>query len=92
MNTIVFKKPFQFEGKEYTELTLDLDALTGQQLIESETETRALGDRTPMLEVSKSYQAVIAAKAAKVPCDLIKTLPAKEFSKVTVMVQNFLLE
>lgn len=89
---ITFRKPFTFEGKEYTEIKLDLDALSGKDVIDAEAEARAMGVRAIMLESAKAYQAIIAAKAAGVSVDLIQALPAKEFSSVTGEVQSFLLE
>lgn len=90
--TISFRKPFKFEEKEYTDLQLDLDSLSGKDVIEAETEARSMGVRAIMLESSKVYQAILAAKAAGVTIDLIQALPAKEFSSVTGEVQSFLLE
>ncbi|HWR07749.1 phage tail assembly protein [Sporomusa sp.] len=90
--TIPLRKSFTFEGKEYKEIRLDLDALSGKDVIDAETEARSLGARAIMLESSKVYQAILAAKAAGVPVDLIQALPAKEFSRVTGEVQGFLLE
>lgn len=90
--TIPFRKPFSFEGKEYTEIRLDLDALSGKDVIDAETEARSMGARAIMLESSKVYQAILAARAAGVTVDLINALPAKEFSRVTGEVQGFLLE
>lgn len=87
---LVFEKPMKFEEKEYVEIDLNLDGLTGQDMINADTEARILGDKTAMIEVSKMYQAIIAAKAAKVPTEFIKALPAKEFSRVTGNVFNFL--
>jgi len=94
MQKIVFRKPFTFEGKEYKELTLDLDSLTGKDIINASTEARLLeqGDFSPVLELSKAFQAVIAAKAAKVPVEMLLSLPAKEFSNITLLVENFLFE
>ncbi|SDD89831.1 phage tail assembly protein [Sporomusa acidovorans] len=89
--TIPFRKPFTFEGKEYTEMKLDLDKLTGKDVIDAESEARAMGVRAVMLESSKVYQAILAARAAGVTIDLIQALPAKEFSSVTGEVQGFLL-
>ncbi|MCM0759610.1 phage tail assembly protein [Sporomusa sphaeroides DSM 2875] len=89
---IPFRKPFTFEGKEYTEIRLDLDALSGKDVIDAEAEARAMGIRAIMLESSKAYQAILAAKAAGVTIDMIQALPAKEFSSVTGSVQGFLLE
>lgn len=90
--TIPFRKPFAFEGKEYKEIRLDLDALSGRDVIDAEAEARAMGVRAIMLESSKAYQAILAAKAAGVAVDFINALPAKEFSRVTGEVQGFLLE
>lgn len=89
---VELSKPYSFEGKEYTKLELDFDSLTGQDVINAEKEVRALGDRSPVAEFSKTYQAVMAAKAAKVPVDLIMKLPAKDFTRITILVQDFLLE
>ncbi|AJQ29021.1 phage tail assembly protein [Pelosinus fermentans] len=89
---ITFNKPFIFEEKEYTELNLDLEALTGKDLLEASREVRTIGETSPVVELSKSYYAVVGAKAAKVPIDLVLALPAKEFSQLTVEVQSFLFE
>lgn len=89
---IEFAKPHSFEGQEYNGLELDLDGLTGNDLIAAEKETRAMGSQTPVVEFSKTYQAVVGAKAANVPVDMITSLPAREFSRITVYVANFLLE
>ncbi len=90
--TIPLRKPFTYEGKEYNEIRLDLDALSGKDVIDAETEARSMGARAIMLESSKVYQSILAAKAAGVTVDLIQALPAKEFSQVTGAVQGFLLE
>jgi hypothetical protein len=91
MERIVFAKPHIYDGKEYPEIELDLEALTGQDLISASNQTRALGDNSPVPELSKTYLALVAAKAGKVPVDLILSLPAKDFTTVTMTVQNFLL-
>jgi hypothetical protein len=92
MRTIEFRKPFTFEGKEYNNIVLDLDSLTGRDLIKAEAESRVIAgpSPSPMTEFSKPYNAVVAAKAAKVPVDMILDLPAREFTSVTVTVQDFL--
>jgi len=91
MLKIEFDKPHTFEGKEYAELQLDLDNLSGRDLISAGKEARAMGDNSPVVELSKIYHAVVAAKAARVPADLILSLPVKEFTRVTMAVQDFLL-
>lgn len=91
MEKVIFSKPFKFEEKEYKELNLDLESLTGQDLIDAANQARLLGDNPTVPELSKAFLAVVAAKASNVPVDLILKLPAKDFSAVTLTVQNFLL-
>lgn len=91
MEKIVFTKPHVFEDKEYKELALNWESLTGRDLIAASNESRALGDVNLVPELSKTYLAVVAAKAAHVPMEVIQSLPAKDFTAVTMAVQNFLL-
>jgi len=81
---------FTFEGKECNELTLDLEGLTGKDLVDATKEARLLGDVSTVQELSPTYLAVVAAKAAKVPVDMILSLPAKDFTAIKTAVQNFL--
>jgi hypothetical protein len=92
MQKFVLSKPFSFEDKEYKELNIDLDSLTGRDIINAAQEARTLEGPVPVPELSKAYHAVIAAKAAKVPVEMLLKLPAKDFSKITLLVENFLLD
>lgn len=93
MKTITLNTPILHNGEEVSELNLDLDGLTGDALIQAETEHAMVhGNLTNVPELSKSYLIHVAAKAAKMPVDDLKQLKAKDFSKVTMEVQNFLLE
>lgn len=85
-----FAKPFKFEGQEYTGLDLNLDDLTGKDLLNVESEMAAKGLQAIMPEISKAYQMHVAARAAKVPFELIEALPIKEASGITMKVVNFL--
>lgn len=90
-NKVIFSEPYNFEGEEYTEIELDLNKLTGTDLIAAETEVRMLGDQTITLEYSRLYLASVASKAIKKPIEFITKLPAKDFTEVTLRVQDFLL-
>lgn len=87
---VKFKDPFDFEGKKYEGIDLNLDALTGRDLINAESESTAIMGR-PAIDLDKTYQACIAARAASVPVDMILSLPARDFSHITSEVQSFLL-
>lgn len=94
-NLIKFKKPYNFEGKEYSEIDLNLDALTGTNIEEAEmqftTQNPTVAVQTPLKEMSKGFQCVIAAKSSKQPVEFFKGLPARDYVKVTQRVQTFLL-
>ncbi|WP_068775776.1 phage tail assembly protein [Paenibacillus sp. FJAT-26967] len=87
-------RPFTFEGNEYTELTLDFEKLTGNDLLSCERQMQLItgaSEYVPMKQISQAYQAVVTARAAAVPVELIQALPAKDFSKVTLRASTFLL-
>lgn len=92
----VFKlsRSFIFEEKSYTELPFDLESLTGNDLLLCERRLKEfnLNEELVMVKaLSLPYQCLIASMAAKVPVELIRALPAKDFSRLTQRVQNFLL-
>lgn len=95
-NKVIFNKPFHFEGKDYTEIELNLEALTGNDLEKAEVQftnmDAQIAAQTPMKEMSKGFQAIIAAKAAKQPIEFIRALPMNEYAKVTSRVMVFLLK
>lgn len=87
---IKLSKEVEFEGKKYTTLTLNLDPLTGRDLINAEKEASAMLFR-PATDIDKTYQVCVAAMACGVPSDLLMSLPGRDFSRITSEVQNFLL-
>lgn len=93
MNGNIFKlsKSVTAEDKEYSELDLNFDALTGEDLENAYQEFIASGYNANVVELSKPYLAMVVAKAAKVPAFVIRKLSAKDYTKVTVKAQNFLL-
>lgn len=86
---IILKKAIQYDGEQITELKLDLDSLTGQDMLDAEKEA-GVGEFTPMKEFNKGHLAVLAAKACGMPSDLMPLLGLRDFSKITMAVQNFL--
>ena len=83
-------KPITINDKEYTELKLRFDDLTGRDLIKANAEAATLGSNSPVNEFNKAYLAAVAAKAAKLKTDDILDLPALDFTNVTLVTQNFL--
>ena len=88
---IKLRKPVKWEDKELSEIVLDLDGLTGDDLAAAETEMAASGIVPVFVDVSKRYHMHVAAKAAGVSVELLGKLKAPDATKVCMAVQNFLM-
>ena len=90
---IKFKKPYKFEGKEYTEVDLSgLDELQASDMIavNKYMQRTSGGIIDVMPEVSMEYACVLASKAAKLPIEFFTSLPPREAMKVKNRVMGFL--
>ncbi|MNW00765.1 hypothetical protein D3C71_1963020 [compost metagenome] len=76
-------------------LEIDFDKLTGADILvcdrQYQAETARNGGSELVKETNKAYQAYIVAKAAGVHVGLIRALSAKDFTKLTLRAQSFLL-
>lgn len=89
---IKLRKPYQFEGKEYTEIDLSgLEELTAADMIalENQYDRKSPGVNV-MPEVKVGYAVMMAARAAKLPVEFFNGLPPKEAMKVKNRVMGFL--
>lgn len=87
----VFSKPFEFEGKEYKEIDIKLDALTGRDISVAKREWAGDGNFSPVPASDQDFCVAVAAKASKLPIEFFYALPAREYTKLTQAVSNFLL-
>ncbi|MBQ4470498.1 MAG: phage tail assembly protein [Synergistaceae bacterium] len=87
---ITLSSPLKYKNTELSELDLDLEHLTGQDLIDLESSFTARGQSVQMF--SQGYFAAIAAKSAHLPAEVIKSLPVKDFMKLTNQVMLFLAD
>lgn len=81
----------KWEDKELSELALDFDSLTGDDLASAEAEMQADGIVPVFVDTSKRYMMYVAARAAGVPVEFIRKLRAGDAMKVTLAVQGFLM-
>lgn len=93
---IKLKKPVEFEGYTYKVLDIDFDELTGADILEASTNAQLLAKErgifyNPMDEVNSIYFVAVAAKAAKVPPDLLLALKGSDFSRVVMYAKNELM-
>lgn len=87
-----FRKPYQFEGKEYPEVDLsNLDNLTARDLMAIGRQVgRVQGGTVVAPELNPEYTVAIAARVASLPLEFFYGLPAREFVKVRGAVTGFL--
>lgn len=84
-------KPMKWMKTTYTELDLDFESLTGKDFEAIDDELAGLGIIIATPQINHRYQRMLAARAAKVPNDMLENLPARDYNKVTVAARNFLL-
>ncbi len=87
-NVIHLKKPMH---SGVTEIHLDFDRVTGYILLKCEKEAKKDDPLISVMALSQSYQARVAAAAAKVKYDEILELSGADFTAVCLKVQNFLM-
>ena len=87
-NVIHLKKPMRSGTNE---IHLDFDCVTGYILLRCEKEAKKDDPLISVMALSQSYQARVAAAAAKVKYDEILELSGADFTAVCLKVQNFLM-
>lgn len=68
-----------------------LEQLTGAEFAAAEREARERGEQAMDIVISRTFHAVLAAKALKVPVEDIIELPIREYTVITGDVGSFLL-
>lgn len=96
-------KLVQHEENEYKELEFDFEALTGRDMIaamknrdrivpsQASADGGTIMKEAILPDTDRTYQAFVAAIAAKVHPDVILNLPARDFTAITRAVAIFLL-
>ena len=86
-----FKKPYKFEGREYTEVDLSaMEDMTAADLCAVGKIMTRLGIVNPVAEMTVDYAIYMAARASGKPVEFFKGLPPKEGIKLKNMVTGFL--
>ena len=89
--THTFKKPVEIEGKKYSSLTFYFENLTGEDIEAVEEELQDQNKYVLSPEISSAFQSMLAARAAKVPADEIRRLPARDYMAIKNKARNFLI-
>ena len=89
---IKLKKPIRHQGQEVSEIDLDLDALTGDDLIAVEDQIfKTGGNPLQNTDLSRVYHITVAARALHMPVETLRGMCARDFARVVNEVRNFLL-
>lgn len=87
----ILTKDYEFEGKTYSELQLNLDDLTGKDVSAAKREWARSGNYSPLMASDTDFCVFLAAKSAKLPVEFMEGLPAKDYCAIGQAVSNFLL-
>ena len=92
METYVLRKPLNFEGKEITEIELNLDDMSKEDIDSAEQLYRLNGGRNMgLLEMDKRYLTAVISFASGLPIEAFNGMGARNYTHLTLKVQNFLL-
>lgn len=84
-------KPFTYCGETYEELDMDFESLTGRMIESIDDELAAMNININTPSASHRYQRMVAARAAKVPSDMIEALPLSDYNAITNAARFFLI-
>lgn len=90
-NVVTLKRPYTFEGKEYTEIDLaGLEGMTIQDAIDVQTDLFGQQEVASSLlcETTSAFAMAIAAKATGLPIEFFKLMPIGAGRKVKRAVQE----
>lgn len=87
---VVFKKPFKFEGVEYTEIDLSgVEDMSGDQLIFAHRQFAKSKGVSLTPELDPGYAAIVGSLVTGKPVEFFHRLPAKELAKVKRVISGF---
>lgn len=88
----VFKRPFEYQGKTYDQLTFDFDSLTGRDHLAIENEMQAMGKLLLNEKFSGEFMIRAAARACteKIGYDAFELMPFREYSKIRSEIRSFI--
>lgn len=91
MNEYTFTVPYEFEGKTYEKLEFDLNSLKGSDISAVKKQYAGAGNFSPVPASDSDFCAMILARLLKQPIEFFEEMPAKDYSRLTQQVSNFLL-
>lgn len=84
-------KPITIADKEYSELDIDFDSLTGYDMEQIASQPGCNSGDANMNEFSKTYLMHVVARACKIPIQVVRQFSIKDATALTMMAQVFLV-
>lgn len=85
-----FTKPVTFEDKEYKEIQIDIENLTGKDFQQAKQTFQQKGMYTPVPQMDSEYLIILIQKHTKLPFEFFESLPIAEYIKLTGAISSFL--
>ena len=82
--------PFTWEDRTYRELDFDFMSLTGADMEAIDDELTMMRVNVSIPSQSRKYQKMLAARAAKIPSDVLEHMPLADYNAITAMARVFL--
>lgn len=89
MEVLKLKKPVMIDGENKTEITYDLDSLTGADVELVYNQLKKKGIAVGAIEIDTSYHMAIFAQAAGIDYEDVKRMSAKDCKNAVVAVRAF---
>lgn len=89
METLKLRKPVMIDGEKKTEITYDLDALTGQQLETAVRDVGRAGVQVGAIELDPCYHMAVFAQAAGIAYEDVKRMGARDCREAIAKVRSF---
>ena len=86
----VFAEPYEFEGKTYKELDVDLKKINGSVIFAAEREMRDSGSLTPLTTFNFRFACLVLGQICAQPDEFFMKMPGPVLITIANYVLNFL--
>lgn len=83
------KKPYEFDGVEFTEVEFDLEAISGNEISEAKKRFQNEVPVCLVLGADNDFCAHLLAVITKKPIEFYRGMPARDYLELTQTVCNF---
>lgn len=87
---LVFAEPYEFEGKTYKELDVDLKKIDGSVIFAAEREMRDSGSLTPLTTFNFRFACLVLGQICGQPDEFFMKMPGPVLITIANYVLNFL--